>query len=212
MTRARLITLDGIDGVGKSTNLAVMKNWFDSRGLPVLFTREPGGTPLGESLRRILLDPATRSGLRSETLLMFAARQEHLEQVILPALEQGIHVVSDRFTDATFAYQGGGRGVPLADIEILENWVQGSLRPDLTLLLDVPLAVSMQRIAATREKDRFEQETAEFFTRVRQTYLDRAAAASERYAVIRSDQAPEAVRAEVERALSQAFAKWQSQA
>lgn len=212
MTRARLITLDGIDGAGKSTNLAVMKNWFDSRGLPVLFTREPGGTPLGESLRRILLDPATRSGLRSETLLMFAARQEHLEQVILPALEQGIHVVSDRFTDATFAYQGGGRGVPLADIETLENWVQGSLRPDLTLLLDVPLAVSMQRIAATREKDRFEQETAEFFTRVRQTYLDRAAAAPERYAVIRSDQAPEAVRAEVERALSQAFAKWQSQA
>lgn len=212
MTHARLITLDGIDGAGKSTNLAVMKNWFDSRGLPVLFTREPGGTPLGESLRRILLDPATRSGLRSETLLMFAARQEHLEQVILPALEQGIHVVSDRFTDATFAYQGGGRGVPLADIEILENWVQGSLRPDLTLLLDVPLAVSMQRIAATREKDRFEQETAEFFTRVRQTYLDRAAAAPERYAVIRSDQTPEAVRAEVERALSQAFAKWQSQA
>lgn len=212
MTRARLITLDGIDGAGKSTNLAVMKNWFDSRGLPVLFTREPGGTPLGESLRRILLDPATRSGLRSETLLMFAARQEHLEQVILPALEQGIHVVSDRFTDATFAYQGGGRGVPLADIETLENWVQGSLRPDLTLLLDVPLAVSMQRIAATREKDRFEQETAEFFTRVRQTYLDRAAAAPERYAVIRSDQTPDAVQAEVERALSQAFAKWQSQA
>lgn len=212
MTRARLITLDGIDGAGKSTNLAVMKNWFDSRGLPVLFTREPGGTPLGESLRRILLDPATRSGLRSETLLMFAARQEHLEQVILPALEQGIHVVSDRFTDATFAYQGGGRGVPLADIETLENWVQGSLRPDLTLLLDVPLAVSMQRIAATREKDRFEQETAEFFTRVRQTYLDRAAAAPERYAVIRSDQTPNAVQAEVEGALSQAFSKWQIQA
>ena len=138
----RFITLDGIDGSGKSTHLAAMRDWFAARGLPVLFTREPGGTPLGEELRRLLLDPAAQVGLRTETLLMFAARQQHLDDVILPALEQGVHVVSDRFTDATFAYQGGGRGLPEADIAALEHWVQRGLRPDLTLILDVPAEVS----------------------------------------------------------------------
>ncbi|WP_338809029.1 dTMP kinase [Neisseria leonii] len=210
MARARFITLDGMDGAGKSTNLAVIKDWFEANRLPVLFTREPGGTALGEALRGLLLDPATRCGLRSETLLMFAARQEHLAQVILPALQKGIHVVSDRFTDATFAYQGGGRGVPAADIEILENWVQGGLRPDLTLLLDVPTEIAIQRVAAVREKDRFEQEEAAFFGRVRQAYLDRAAAAPECYAVIRSDLPPEDVRRQVEQALVQAFSGWQA--
>ena len=160
--KPRFITLDGIDGAGKSTNLAVMKAWFEKHKLPVLFTREPGGTPAGEALREILLNPATQVSLRTETLLMFAARQQHLETVILPALKNGTHVVSDRFTDATFAYQGGGRGVPLQDIATLEHWVQGDFRPDLTLLLDVPLEVSMARINQTREKDRFEQEAAEF--------------------------------------------------
>lgn len=203
--QAQFITLDGIDGAGKSTNLAVIENWFAARGLPVLFTREPGGTPVGEALREILLNPATQAGLRTETLMMFAARCQHIESVIAPALAAGTNVVSDRFTDATFAYQGGGRGVPEQDIAALENWVQGSLRPDLTVLLDVPLEISMQRIAAVRSKDRFEQEEAAFFTRVREVYLKRAAAAPRRYAVIDSSRSREAVRQAVEAALDRHF-------
>ena len=203
--KPRFITLDGIDGAGKSTNLAVMKAWFERHKLPVLFTREPGGTPAGEALREILLNPATQVSLRTETLLMFAARQQHLETVILPALKNGTHVVSDRFTDATFAYQGGGRGVPLQDIATLEHWVQGDFRPDLTLLLDVPLEVSMARINQTREKDRFEQEEAEFFNRVREVYLQRANKQPERYAVIDSSQSLDAVKNQIETALDSHF-------
>ncbi|WP_448979417.1 dTMP kinase [Neisseria sp.] len=203
--KPRFITLDGIDGAGKSTNLAVMKAWFERHKLPVLFTREPGGTPAGEALREILLNPATQVSLRTETLLMFAARQQHLETVILPALKNGTHVVSDRFTDATFAYQGGGRGVPLQDIATLEHWVQGDFRPDLTLLLDVPLEVSMARISQTREKDRFEQEAAEFFNRVREVYLQRANEQPERYAVIDSSQSLDAVKDQIETTLDSHF-------
>ena len=203
--KPRFITLDGIDGAGKSTNLAVIKAWFEKHKLPVLFTREPGGTPAGEALREILLNPATQVSLRTETLLMFAARQQHLETVILPALKNGTHVVSDRFTDATFAYQGGGRGVPLQDIVTLEHWVQGDFRPDLTLLLDVPLEVSMARINQTREKDRFEQEAAEFFNRVREVYLQRANEQPERYAVIDSSQSLDAVKNQIETALDSHF-------
>lgn len=203
--KPRFITLDGIDGAGKSTNLAVMKAWFEKHQLPVLFTREPGGTPAGEALREILLNPATQVSLRTETLLMFAARQQHLETVILPALKNGTHVVSDRFTDATFAYQGGGRGVPLQDIATLEHWVQGDFRPDLTLLLDVPLEVSMARINQTREKDRFEQEAAEFFNRVREVYLQRANEQPERYAVIDSSQSLDDVKNQIETALDSHF-------
>ena len=203
--KPRFITLDGIDGAGKSTNLAVMKAWFEKHQLPVLFTREPGGTQAGEALREILLNPATQVSLRTETLLMFAARQQHLETVILPALKNGTHVVSDRFTDATFAYQGGGRGVPLQDIATLEHWVQGDFRPDLTLLLDVPLEVSMARINQTREKDRFEQEEAEFFNRVREVYLQRTNEQPERYAVIDSSQSLDAVKNQIETALDSHF-------
>ena len=203
--QAQFLTLDGIDGSGKSTHLETMREWFERRGMPVLFTREPGGTPLGEELRRLLLSPDSRVGLRTETLLMFAARRQHLEDVILPALDKGIHVISDRFTDATFAYQGGGRGIPAADIEVLENWVQDSLRPNLTLLLDVPLEVSFERISRAREKDRFEQEEAEFFTRVRQAYLDRASTHPQRYRVIDSNRSREEVRAAVEAALQAHF-------
>ncbi|WP_373754264.1 dTMP kinase [Neisseria weixii] len=202
---AQFITLDGIDGAGKSTNLAVIQAWFDERRLPVVFTREPGGTAMGEALRELLLNPQTQVSLRAETLLMFAARQQHLESVIRPALDKGIHVVSDRFTDATFAYQGGGRGVPLADIEILEQWVQQGQHPDLTLLLDVPLDVSMARIAQARQKDRFEQEQADFFMRVREAYLNRAAAAPQRYAVIDSNRERELVKQDIEAALSRHF-------
>ena len=202
---AKFITLDGIDGAGKTTQLNVIRDWFAAQALPVLFTREPGGTPLGEALRALLLNPATQVSLHTETLLMFAARRQHLEDVILPALARGVSVVSDRFTDATFAYQGGGRGIPAADIEVLENWVQGSLRPNLTLLLDVPLEVSFERIARSREKDRFEQEEAEFFARVRRAYLDRAAAHPQRYRVIDSNRSREEVRAAVEAALQAHF-------
>ena len=202
---AKFITLDGIDGAGKTTQLNVIRDWFAAQALPVLFTREPGGTPLGEALRDLLLNPETQVSLHTETLLMFAARRQHLEDVILPALARGVNVVSDRFTDATFAYQGGGRGLPDGQIEILENWVQGSLKPDLTILLDVPLAVSLERIERSREKDRFEQEEADFFTRVREAYLRRAAAAPERYAVVDSNRDKAVVRAEIERVLDGLF-------
>lgn len=202
---AKFITLDGIDGAGKTTQLNVIRDWFAAQALPVLFTREPGGTPLGEALRTLLLSPATQVSLHTETLLMFAARRQHLEDVILPALAKGVSVVSDRFTDATFAYQGGGRGLSDGQIEILENWVQGSLKPDLTILLDVPLAVSLERIERSREKDRFEQEAADFFTRVRDAYLRRAAAVPERYAVVDSNRDKAVVRAEIERVLDGLF-------
>ncbi|ULJ70335.1 dTMP kinase [Wielerella bovis] len=201
----KFLTLDGIDGAGKTTQLNVIRAWFEARGLPVLFTREPGGTPLGERLREILLAPETQVSLRTETLMMFAARCQHLEDVILPALKNGVNVVSDRFTDATFAYQGGGRGLPDADIAVLERWVQGSLKPDLTILLDVPLEVSLARIESSREKDRFEQEQADFFRRVRDVYLQRAAAAPERYVVVNSNREKADVKVEIETVLDKLF-------
>ena len=204
-TRAQFITLDGIDGSGKTTQLNVIRDWFAARQMPVVFTREPGGTPLGEKLRELLLDPQTRVSLHTETLLMFAARRQHLEDVVLPALAQGIHVVSDRFTDATFAYQGGGRGLPAAEVEVLENWVQGSLRPDLTILLDVPLEVSVARIEGSRDKDRFEREDSDFFARVRAAYLQRAAQSPQRYEIINSHRDKAEVKQDIEAVLNRLF-------
>lgn len=203
--KAKFITLDGIDGAGKSTNLNTIRLWFEQHQLPVLFTREPGGTAVGEALRQILLDPHTEVNARTETLLMFAARQQHLDSVIKPALAAGTHVVSDRFTDATFAYQGGGRDIPLSDIAVLENWVQQGLHPDLTLLLDIPLMVAQQRLAQNEHPDRFEQLDSDFFERTRQTYLNRAASAPERYRVIQSDQPLTDVAAQISHSLSQLF-------
>lgn len=204
--KAKFITLDGIDGSGKTTQLNVVRDWFAQKRIPVIFTREPGGTPLGEQLRELLLDPATKVSLHTEALLMFAARRQHLEEVILPALAQGIHVVSDRFTDATFAYQGGGRGLPEEKIALLEQWVQGSLRPDLTILLDVPLDVSMARIEGGRDdKDRFELEDAAFFKRVRETYLKRAIANRSRYAVVSSNREKDLVKTDIEHHLNMLF-------
>jgi dTMP kinase len=205
MTQAKFITLDGIDGAGKTTQLNVIKEWFHKNNREVIFTREPGGTPLGEQLRQILLNRNSQVSLRAETLLMFAARQQHLEDVILPNLARGIHVVSDRFTDATFAYQGGGRGLPDTQITVLEQWVQNGSKPDLTILLDVPLNVSLARIEGSREKDRFEQEQADFFQRVRNAYLRRAAAQPARYAVINSNREKPEVRADIEAVLNQLF-------
>lgn len=203
--KAKFITLDGIDGAGKTTQLNVIRSWFAANNLPVVFTREPGGTPLGEQLRAMLLAPETKVSLHTEALLMFAARRQHLEDVILPALAQGIHVVSDRFTDATFAYQGGGRGLPQDKIAALEQWVQGKLRPDLTILLDVPLDISVARIEAGRDKDRFEREDGEFFKRVRETYLQRAIANRGRYAVVNSNREKDLVKTDIEHHLNMLF-------
>jgi dTMP kinase len=178
----KFITLEGIDGAGKSTHLDWLAKRLKQAGREILVTREPGGTPLGEKLREMLLNQAMH--LETEALLMFAARREHLDKVILPALAQGIWVISDRFTDASFAYQGGGRGLALDKLESLEVWVQGDLQPDITLLFDVPVEVSRQRLSNNATLDRFEQEKAEFFQRVREQYLQRAQQFSSRFHVI----------------------------
>ena len=171
----RFITVEGIEGVGKSTNLGFVSDEVRRAGHTVVETREPGGTLLGEHVRELLLSPETRIAPLTELLLMFAARAAHLDEVIRPALGSGKWVVCDRFTDASHAYQGGGRGLPAATIDTLAAVVQGELRPDRTLLLDVPLEVSAERQAARGGRDRFERESGEFFQRVRQAYLDLAA-------------------------------------
>ena len=185
MTSAKFITFEGVDGAGKSTHLEWFTNALRQRGIDLLLTREPGGTPLGEKLREILLHQPMHA--ETEAMLMFAARREHVEQVIRPALQRGTWVISDRFSDASFAYQGGGRGVSLAKLEQLEQWVHADLQPDLTLLFDIPIEVARQRLANNVSLDRFEQERGEFFERVRQAYLARAAKAPQRFAVIRAE-------------------------
>jgi dTMP kinase len=192
------ITVEGIDGAGKSTHLEWMRAYFDGRRRAVVLTREPGGTPLGEALRALLLDPEHRIDPEAEALLMFAARREHLERVIVPALEAGKVVVCDRFTDATFAYQGGGRGVSATRLEVLEDWVQRGLQPDLTLLFDVPVKVGRERLARGRTLDRFEGEQADFFERVRAAYLERARRFSTRFRIIDSTRSIAEVRKELE--------------
>jgi len=173
---------------------------LQARGKQVLLTREPGGTPLGEKLRELLLHESMHP--ETESLLMFAARREHIEQVIRPALERGAYVISDRFTDASFAYQCGGRGVSADKIGQLEQWVQGDFQPDLTLLFDVPVAVSTQRLAGARNPDRFEQENADFFERIRNAYLSRANRFPQRFRVIDSGQTIPNIHAELEDILS----------
>lgn len=200
--RGKFITLDGIDGAGKTTHLNHILDWFTHRNLPVLCTREPGGTPIGEALRALLLDPNTHANLRTETLMMFAARQQHLDEVIIPALESGTHVISDRFTDATFAYQGGGRQLPISEIAILEQWVQRGLQPHLTFILDVPITVSQQRLQAQGQPDRFEQESYDFYERTRQMYLRRAAENPQRYTILDSTQDKQTVAQQIQVALS----------
>ena len=182
--RGKFITLEGIDGAGKSTHHGWLVEFLAQQGKQVVATREPGGTALGEKLRELLLKEQMH--LETEALLMFAARREHLDKVILPALERGDWVVSDRFTDASFAYQGGGRGLEQEKLAVLENWVQGELQPDLTLLFDAPVEVAQTRLArAGNLPDRFEQEQSEFFDRVRSAYLDRAALEPQR--IVRID-------------------------
>lgn len=178
----RFITLEGVDGAGKSTHISWLVETLRARGLEVLSTREPGGTPLGERLRELVLNQPM--GLDTETLLMFAARSEHLQQVIAPALARGAWVVCDRYTDATYAYQGGGRELGADRVAVLETWLQPALRPDLTWLFDVPLEVARARMAGERQLDRFEQEAESFFIRTREAYHARAAAEPQRIHLI----------------------------
>lgn len=201
MKRGKFITLEGVDGAGKSSHVEWLGDRLRSQGIDVLVTREPGGTALGERLRDIIL--AEPMSLDTEALLIFAARSEHIARVIGPALEAGRWVLSDRFTDATFAYQGGGRGMPVARIGSLEDWVQQGLQPDLTLFFDVPLDVARSRLLANAAAlDRFEQENVEFFGRVRAAYLARVAANPVRFRKIDSSQPKEDIRVILEKIVS----------
>ena len=183
--KGKFITVEGGEGAGKSTNLDFIHQYLLQAGKKVVMTREPGGTPVGEKIRELLLDKQQTSlSDNAELLLMFAARAQHLEQVILPALQAGSWVLCDRFTDATYAYQGGGRGIDNARIATIENWVQGEIRPDLTVLLDLPIEEGLKRAGNRSEPDRFEQEKHEFFHRVRQAYLDLAKTNPERYRIV----------------------------
>ena len=197
--QGKFITLEGMDGAGKSTHIPFIQNLLAQAGYSVVSTREPGGTELGEKLREILLHDAMH--VDTETLLMFAARAEHLQQLILPALNAGSWVLSDRFTDATFAYQSGAKGLNAERVLQLESWVQGQLQPDLTLLFDVPVEISVARLAQARTPDKFERESADFFTRIRNAYLSRANQHPERIAVIDSNQAIHHVEQQIIQAL-----------
>lgn len=195
----KFITFEGVDGAGKSTHL----NWFAdalrTRGIEVVVTREPGGTPLGEKLRELLLHDSMHP--ETEALLMFAARREHIEMVIKPALKHGAWVISDRFTDASFAYQGGGRGVVIEKLEQLESWVQAELQPDLTLLFDLPVEVARQRLSNNTTLDRFEQEQSDFFVKVRNAYLARSQKNPARFAIIHAEKTSADVKVDLEQIL-----------
>lgn len=208
----RFITVEGIEGVGKSTHMAFIQQWLEARGVKVETSREPGGTPLAEQIRDLLLSPRTENMPEmAELLMMFAARSVHLENRIRPALEQGRWLLCDRFTDATFAYQGAGRGMNTDRIAELEEAVQGDLRPHLTLLLDAPVDVGLGRARARGEADRFEQEAVEFFRRVRQGYLARANADPARVRIVDASGSLEQVRADLAGVLEKAWAKWQTE-
>jgi dTMP kinase len=197
----RFISFEGIDGAGKSTHIAALETWLRERGQRVLRTREPGGSALGEQLRELLLRQAMDA--LTETLLVFAARRDHLLQVIEPALAHGTTVLCDRFTDATFAYQGGGRGFDAGVLAQLEAWVQQGRQPDLTLWFDLPAAMAAERRGAARAPDRFEREDADFFERVRAGYARRMSQAPERFVRLDAARGRDAVWAQVEQVLTQ---------
>ena len=201
--KGKFITLEGMDGAGKSTHIPAIINQIKALGETVVCTREPGGTPLAEQLRAILLHQAMHA--ETETLLMFAARREHIEQVIAPAIARGDCVISDRFTDATYAYQAGAKAVSIAKINVLETWVQGDLQPDMTLLFDVPVAVSLERLALARTPDKFEREGADFFEKLRNAYLARAKQDPARFRIINGNQALAAVKEEVKVSIEEFF-------
>jgi dTMP kinase len=198
--KSKFITLEGMDGAGKSTHISGIIATLQARGHEVVSTREPGGTALGERLRELLLHESMHA--ETETLLMFAARREHIASVIAPALARGAYVLSDRFTDATYAYQCGAKGVEADKVQLLEQWVQGALQPDVTLLFDVPVEVSMKRLANAREPDKFERENADFFTRIRNAYLQRANENPKRFRVIDANRPLDEVKQSVEDIIS----------
>lgn len=207
IVRGRFITFEGTEGVGKSTQIANAADTLKNLGVDCMVTREPGGTPMAEAIRELLLAPRDESvNELTELLLMFAARAQHLHTYILPALEKGQWVLCDRFTDATFAYQGGGRGVPSERIALLENLVQGDVRPDHVVLLDAPVETGMARAKQRGELDRFEQETVSFFQRIRDTYLARAAIEPARYNIVDASASLEQVSARI----SELMCKFQS--
>jgi dTMP kinase len=203
MAQGKFISFEGVDGAGKSTHVGAVAQYLRDRGLHVVTTREPGGTPLGEKLRELLLHEPMH--LETEALLMFAARREHIAQVILPAIHRGDWVISDRFTDASFAYQGGGRQLALDKLQSLEQWVHADLQPDLTLLFDVPLEVARERLSSGRALDKFEQEKDDFFQRVRDVYLMRAHSFPSRIKVIDSTRPVAEVSAQVEQCVTALF-------
>ncbi|MFC3117072.1 dTMP kinase [Cellvibrio fontiphilus] len=207
MQRGKFLTIEGTEGVGKSTNLTFVRDWLVARGIEVIVTREPGGTPLAEEVRSLLLskrdEPVDET---AELLLVFAARAQHLTQLIKPALARGAWVLSDRFTDATYAYQGGGRGLSKATINQLEQLVQGDLRPDLTLILDIDVELGLNRARQRGELDRFESETIGFFERVRAAYRQRAESSPLRYALVDAGKTLPEVQAEIDSLLSKLLA------
>lgn len=202
VARGLFITVEGGEGVGKSTNIGFLKSVLQEKGLEVIVTREPGGTPLAEEIREVLIKNRDEKVVsETELLLMFAARAQHLHQKILPALSQGQCVISDRFTDATYAYQSGGRGVPSEKVSLLENFVQGDIRPDITFLFDAPIEVGMSRAQKRGALDRFEEEEMSFFNRVRDNYLKRATQEPHRFKVIDASQSLDAVQADLKAVL-----------
>ncbi len=198
MNRGKFITLEGMDGAGKTTHLEWLRGRLEARGVTLTVTREPGGTALGEALRALLLDNHEPRHPDTEALLMFAARREHLAQVIVPALEAGRWVLCDRFTDATYAYQAGGSGMDWARVAALERWVQGALQPDLTLYFDLDPEIGRARARQAREPDRFEREKQAFYERVRAAYLRRAAEQPLRIRVIDAARTIADIQAELE--------------
>ncbi|RIZ66323.1 MAG: dTMP kinase [Methylococcales bacterium] len=189
MIRGKFITLEGGEGVGKTTNLHFISSYIQEHGIPVIVTREPGGTPLAEKIRKLLLDNDSEAvSETTELLLVFAARAQHIQHVIEPALAQGTWVICDRFTDATYAYQGGGRNMRISTIESLENWVQGTLRPDLTILLDAPVEIGLERARQRSALDRFESEKTNFFEQVRRAYLLQLELNPQRIKLIKANQ------------------------
>ena len=206
--QGKFITIEGTEGVGKTTNIEFIQHWLNRRGVEFVSTREPGGTPLAEQVRELLLTPRKEKvGDSTELLLMFAGRAQHLDQVILPALDSGTSVLCDRFTDASYAYQGFGREMDCSLITELEQIVQGDLRPDLTLILDIPVEIGLKRASERSAPDRFEQEQIEFFDRVRQGYLKIAEENPERCAVIDASQSLEQVQASIEAVLENFYSQ-----
>ena len=205
MKRGKFITFEGIDGAGKSTHLAWASDFLRGRGVSVVVTREPGGTILGEKLRQILLNGDQRIHPETEALMMFSARRQHLEEVIRPALQRGDWVLCDRFTDASFAYQGGGRGVAKQKLEDLERWVHPDLQPDLTLLFDVSAELGQSRVERIKSPDRFEREDVGFFSRVRNAYLERLQQWPKRMVGIDGSKSVADIQREIEQLI---LAKW----